>query len=105
VWGSHWVVSPNSAAHSIRLKTRYNAPISTRLGGGKAMQEIIMSQQEFGTQIIQHIEEMLARAEHDIHTGGQREEPYNKGYLAAFRDIIASVKAEVEKMPDAGAGA
>jgi hypothetical protein len=78
VWGSHWVVSPNSAAHSIRLKTRYNAPISTRLGGGKAMQEIIMSQQEFGTQIIQHIEEMLARAEHDIHTGGQREEPYNK---------------------------
>jgi len=37
VWGSHWVVSPNSAAHSISLKTRYNAPISTRLGGGKAM--------------------------------------------------------------------
>src|SRR5256885_1966525 len=32
-----WVVYPNSAANSIRLKTRYNAPISTRFGGGKAM--------------------------------------------------------------------
>src|SRR5215470_9425529 len=31
------VVYPNSAANSIRLKTRYNAPISTRFGGGKAM--------------------------------------------------------------------
>src|SRR5215470_9353784 len=31
------VVYPNSAANSIRRKTRYNTPISTRFGGGKAM--------------------------------------------------------------------
>ena len=33
----HRVVYPNSAVNSIAPKTGYNAPNSTRFGGGKAM--------------------------------------------------------------------